>query len=175
MENKSSLNALVASDDPLILKGIIQQLFESNQQLSIQLAKIQHQLDQLLKRLYGPRSEKSNLSGPGLFDHLEQPNPETPPTPEPVALPEPVTPPRKTGHGRKKIASHLPRKRVDHDLTETEKLCPCCSVPRIKIGEEITEQLEFIPASLFVVENHRPKYVCRACESLKSEGHPLKS
>jgi transposase len=122
MENKSSLNALTASDDPVILKGIIQQLFESNQQLLAQLTKIQHQLDQLLKRLYGPRSEKSNLSGPGLFDHLEQPNPETPPTPEPVALPEPVTPPRKTGHGRKKLAAHLPRKRIDHDLTESEKL-----------------------------------------------------
>jgi transposase len=34
---------------------------------------------------------------------------------------------------------------------------------REKIGEETSEQLDYHPASLFVVEHVRPKYACRRC------------
>jgi len=50
-----------------------------------------------------------------------------------------------------------------HDLTDAEKPCPCCQTPRTKIGDDVSEQLEFVPASLFVIEHVTPKYVCPKC------------
>jgi transposase len=59
----------------------------------------------------------------------------------------------------------LPRQRVERDLTESEKLCLCCQNPRVRIGEEISERLDYRPTSLFVVEHVRPKYACRSCQA----------
>jgi transposase len=42
---------------------------------------------------------------------------------------------------------------------------PDCGGERTCIGHEVREQLEFIPASLVVLEHIRPKYACRACEA----------
>ena len=46
-----------------------------------------------------------------------------------------------------------------------ELACPCCGAARQRIGQETSEQLDYIPASLFVVEHIRPKYACKACEA----------
>ncbi|WP_417389877.1 IS66 family transposase zinc-finger binding domain-containing protein [Gimesia sp.] len=53
--------------------------------------------------------------------------------------------------------------RVEHDLTESEKRCPCCDQTRQRIGEVSHEQLEFIPASLKVIRHVRFKYARRMC------------
>lgn len=65
--------------------------------------------------------------------------------------------------GRKPLPANLPRKQVIHDLPESEKLCPCgCMLT--KIGEETSEQLDYIPATLQVIQNIRYKYACKSCE-----------
>ena len=51
----------------------------------------------------------------------------------------------------------------EHDLTEAEKLCPCCAKPRIKIGEQTSEQLAYVPASMHVIVHVRPTYACLEC------------
>lgn len=66
--------------------------------------------------------------------------------------------------GRKPLPADLPRETRLIDITDAEKICPCCHGDRHKIGEEKSEQLEYIPASLKVIETLRPKYACRACE-----------
>ena len=40
-----------------------------------------------------------------------------------------------------------------------------CGEERRKIGEEVREQLEFVPASLLVLQHVRPKYACKRCAS----------
>ena len=57
-----------------------------------------------------------------------------------------------------------PREIVDHDRAEVEKSCPCCGETRQRIGCETSEQLEFVPAVLKVIEHRRWKYACRRCE-----------
>lgn len=167
MEHASTTPDVNLPDDPLVLKRMIQELLRSLQQSNRENEQLRHRLDLLLKRLYGPRSEKS--TGPGLFDGIDPPE-ETPPAPTPEPTPEPQpAPPKRQGHGRQPLSRALPRERIDHDLSEAEKLCPCCRTPRVQIGEEISEQLDYRPASLFIVERHRAKYVCRACESARSE------
>ncbi len=68
------------------------------------------------------------------------------------------------GGGRNERPVELPRERIEHDLTEHDKLCPGCGLLRQWIGCETSEQLEFIPAQLKVLEHVRWKYTCRHCQ-----------
>ena len=58
----------------------------------------------------------------------------------------------------------MPRKPVLHDVPPEHRVCPDCGVERTCIGHEVREQLEYVPASLIVLEHIRPKYACQACE-----------
>jgi transposase len=152
-------------DDPAVLQRMIRELLTTLQQRDQQLAGVQHRLDLLLRRLYGPKAERFDPNQPTLFDGLTPP-----PQPVPAAAPPAeangaaATPARRpNGHGRKRLPDNLPRHRREYDLNETEKLCPCCQTPRLKIGEEISEQLDYQPASLFVIQHVRFKYACPRC------------
>ncbi len=70
----------------------------------------------------------------------------------------------RTGHGRRPLPDHLPREEVIHELTDAERLCPCCGKLRREIGSQVSEQLEFVPAALRVIRHHRKKYACQECE-----------
>jgi transposase len=48
-------------------------------------------------------------------------------------------------------------------VAEADKLCPCCGREKTCIGQDASEQVEFIPASLLVIQHVRPKYACPAC------------
>jgi transposase len=52
-----------------------------------------------------------------------------------------------------------------HDVPPEHRVCPDCGAERTCIGHEVREQLEFIPASLVVLEHIRPKYACQACQA----------
>jgi transposase len=62
------------------------------------------------------------------------------------------------------LPAHLPRERIEYDLPEADKPCPCCGEPRVCIGEQVSEQLDYLPASYFVVEHVRKTYACRSCD-----------
>jgi len=75
--------------------------------------------------------------------------------------------------GRKPIPDHLPRVEVVHDLSEEEKLCSCgCQMS--KIGEEVSEKLDIIPAKIQVIRHIRFKYACKNCEGVESEESAVK-
>ncbi len=62
---------------------------------------------------------------------------------------------------------------MEHDICEEEKICGC-GAHLVKIGEEITEQLKYIPAQLSVVQHVRSKYACKPCqENVKIAPMPL--
>jgi transposase len=70
--------------------------------------------------------------------------------------------------GRRPLPEDLPRVDVIHDISEEEKIC-ACSCMKDKIGEEISEQLEYKPAVIRVIRNIRPKYVCKNCEGVEAD------
>jgi len=70
---------------------------------------------------------------------------------------------RKKHPVRKPLPADLPREQIIHDIKEEEKIC-ACGITLLRIGEEITEQLKFIPAQLSVVQHVRPKYACKPCQ-----------
>lgn len=129
--------------------------------------KLQHQLEQLLRLRYGPKTERIDPAQLLLFaqEILAQAEPTSEPTPapEPAAPPAPRAP--KKGHGRKPLRASLPRRPVWHDVPPEQRICPDCGGERTCIGQDVREQLEYIPASLVVLEHIRPKYACSACEA----------
>ena len=74
--------------------------------------------------------------------------------------------------GRKAIASHLPRVPIVYELPESERHCSCGST-LIEIGTEVSEQLDYLPAKVQVLQHVRKKYACPGCEQcLKTAAMP---
>jgi transposase len=161
-------------DDPILLKRLIiqrdsiiaqrdsaiAQHVESIQLLSQDNQLLRHRLSALLRSSYGPRAERFDPRQLLLFGllvpRIESPAPSS-------------TSKRKSAnrskHGRQKLPGHLPRLPIEHDLSESEKACPCCGEQRQCIGQEKSEQLEHLPCNFVVLEHIRHKYACPHCHS----------
>nr|WP_197447003.1 IS66 family transposase [Tautonia plasticadhaerens] len=123
----------------------------------------QAQIDKLARLAFGRKSER--VAGPTLFDQVPDSGPPTPADSPPLPGPPPTSAkPRRRGHGRRTLPADLPRERVEVDLTEAEKACPSCHRTRVRIGADVSERLDYRPASLFVRQTVRLTYACRSCE-----------
>jgi len=153
--------------------AMIGELLAQLQGANHKLTRLEHQLEQLLRRMYGQSAERLDPNQKILFaDLLKQIQSETATAPAPETPATPPTPSTTKGHGRRRLPEDLPRRRMIHDLPEEDKPCPCCGKMREVIGEETSEQIEFEPAKLSVIEHVRLKYACRACEEAAAEGGP---
>jgi len=72
--------------------------------------------------------------------------------------------------GRKPLSADLPREVIEIEPSEEEKICPDCNSHKQRIGSEVTEKLEYVPASFFVKQYVRHKYGCKQCEGNISIG-----
>jgi transposase len=149
-------------DDLATLKGMVLELVASVHEGQRDNAALRHRIDQLLRRLYGPRGERFNPDQPLLFADAAA-GPEatgatgaTAPPPTPAAK----RPRRARPHGRRRLPEHLPRECRHHELPEAARLCPRCGQVRQDIGVDRSEQLEYRPASLRVIEHVVHKYAC---------------
>jgi transposase len=146
-------------DDPALLKQMVRELLATTHQQQGRIRELEDRVEQLLRRLYGQRSERLDPAQLLLFDLA-------PAAPQPAPPQPPSQPPgkrRRTNPGRRPFAKELSRRRIVHELPLAQRLCPCCQQERACIGEEISEQLDYQPASLFVVEHVRLKYACQHC------------
>jgi len=146
--------------------AMIRQLMEAHQQQTRLIDGLQNQLNQLLRRMYGRSSEKLDPNQLALFAEMLkqlQPDEPMPPVVEPQSAP--ASRPAAKGHGRRQIPDDLPRVRVEKDIPENEKPCPCCGKMRCRIGEEISEKLDYVPAKIQVLQTARFKYACKDCEA----------
>ncbi len=62
------------------------------------------------------------------------------------------------------LPAHLPRVETVVDVAST--VCPCCSGTLHRIGEDVAERLDIVPAQFRVLVVRRPKYACRTCEDV---------
>jgi transposase len=134
-----SLKALVR----LLLAEVVR-LRADNARLSAENAELRGKLDAALKHRFGRRSERR------------------PRRREPKDGSEPGQ--RRDDHGRSPLPEHLPRREVVHDLSDAEKLCGCCGLPRVCIGAQTAEQLDLEPAKFFVLRTVRKSYACPRCD-----------
>ena len=81
----------------------------------------------------------------------------------------PVKPPRKRA-GRQPLPPEL--ERIDHRHEPESCQCGQCGADLIKIGEDVSEQLDVEPARFFVHRHIRPQYACRPCETVTAAPIP---
>lgn len=75
-----------------------------------------------------------------------------------------TTKPARSRAGRQTLPEHLERIEVRHEPDSCT--CTTCQSALVKIGEDVSEQLDIEPARFFVIRHIRPQYACRQCESI---------
>ena len=122
-----------------------------------QIKELQEKLDYLIRQKFASSSEKFPHNQPSLFEEEPKENIAVEEDPET----EHIEYDRKKG-SKRFPPSDLPVTRVEHDISEEEKVCSCgCGMVRIK--EFSSFQYDVIPARFSVIENIRFVYAC-ACK-----------
>jgi transposase len=134
---------------------------------------LEEQVRLLRNEIFGRKSEKrlppEDDRQQRLFDEVadggQGPEPTTgPEAPERI----PVAPHQRRKAGRKPLPAELPRIEVIHDLPESQKQC-ACGAALSRIGEEVCEKLDIIPAKVQVIRHIRYKYAFKGCEGVNSD------
>jgi transposase len=170
-------------DDREVLKKLLveqarraNKLQEEISELKLKLLVAEDKYEVLRRRFFGSSSEKrrkeeDNLKQGMLFNEAET-------YAEEASKPEKKT--RVAAHerrapGRKPLPAQLERREIVHALSDEERTCPSCGAVRPEIGQEVREELEFIPAR-FVVNRHILKKYgpcqCKECHKpiIQAEG-----
>lgn len=152
-------------DDLATSHEMIRELAATVRQQGQLIDRLQHQMEKLLRQRFGRSSEKIDPAQLLLFTNeiLAALGPDAAPKVEPPPQPPAESKPPKGGHGRRTLPAALPRKEVLHDLPADQLPCPDCGEIRCRIGEDVREQLEYVPASMLVLRHVRPKYACSSC------------
>lgn len=180
----SALAEVVMLDDVQALRRHlalqVQQIKTQSVQLDAQSAELKHALAQVaslkfevarLKRWRFGSSQESLETQQPLFAALAQDTAQedraAAQAQQPEAAPAPTKPKRQAV--RQALPEALPRVEHRHELEQT--LCECGQTLQ-RIGQEVSEQLDCVPAQFFVHRHIRGKYACRCCETLQSAALP---
>ena len=143
-------------DDARALKELLIAARDENERL-IAIIKV------LQRHRFGPRSEKIDPDQLALMlEDVEQAIAAAEAEAEGKREPAGTPVRRKRQINRGALPKHLPREEVVVDLAD--KCCPCCNRLRVKLGEDVSERLDMIPARFKVIVTRRPKYTCRECD-----------
>jgi transposase len=143
MDATSQPGDIPLPDDVATLQKMVRELLAEVARLRAENAALQSKLDQVLRQRGGRRSERRRRRQSQGDD---QPAPKHDP------------------HGRGVLPEHLQRRDDVRDLTEAEKLCPCCGRMRVCIGAQTAEQAELQPAQLYVLRTIKKTYACQHCD-----------
>lgn len=170
-------------DDPQILRDILAREVAARQRLELVvdtqdkllaeketelrhqglvIEKLKHQLAILKRQRFGASSEKLTQEIEQLellIEDLESDHPTDAPVPERNDRKKPV---------RLALPADLPREDVVHTPdANVSGCCASCGGVLHVMGEDVLEQLEYVPASFKVVRHVRPKFGCRTCETVE--------
>jgi transposase len=74
---------------------------------------------------------------------------------------------------RKPLPEHLPRQEVLHQPAgDGACVCPACGGSMGRLGEDVTEVLDYVPGHFQVIRHVRPKYACQACDAITQAPAP---
>ena len=154
--------------DPALLPRDPDRLIEIIVALQDRNAHLEGVVAALKRTVYGPRSEKliaDTAQLPLDLDDVVFNEPAAAANDDTVG-PQPAKPGSSRPAAARNIGAlpkHLPRYEVMIEPEST--ICPCCGGTMHVIGEDVSEQLDVIPAVLRVKRMRRPRYGCRSCES----------
>ena len=134
---------------------------------------LQYKLDALARQLFGAKSERVSpgqlrLAFDAAAADVAQEAGEKPSFVH--EAPDEETPSsrgkrKRKPSGRLPLPQDLPRVREEHHPSADQLVCPC-GAEKQRMGEEVSEQLDFQPARFRVIEHVRVKYVCRGCNAI---------
>lgn len=148
------------------LKELAAQLEAENSQLREQLKEAQLLIARLKRELFGSKADKLTKEQEEQLKALDQDLQAQAQRPAPV-IHQVLQREDRAARRRRQRRHPLP----DHLETETitiepdEKVCPGCGKPLEKIGEEVSEEIDLIPAKLIRRRTVRPKYACHCGEA----------
>jgi len=138
------------------------------------LEKVSFELARLKRWKFGARTEAMTAEQRRLFEDtlaedeaslraqlaaLQAALPESPATPK-----APRAKPR-----RQPLPEHLERVEHRHEPADTACPTPACGQPMQRVGEDVSEKLDIVPAKFFVHRHIYGKWACRCCQSLHQE------
>lgn len=130
---------------------------------------LREQVRLLRLQLFGRKTESSqSLSGQQqllLFNESIESCEQAPATIDEIVVPQHT----RKKNGRKPLPESLPRVEIVHDVADEAKVCGC-GTAKSRIGEDVSEQLDIVPARIQVLRHVRPKYACRLCEGVEDDG-----
>jgi len=150
--------------DPDELRDLVVLLSKELQGRDMKIAKLEHQLRGQLQHRFGSKSE--SLEQLNLFvENLEIA--EAAEAPEPV---EPTSPETKVKPKRKPLPEHLHR---NETVLSPGEDCAECGGSLKALGEDVTEELEYVPGRFIVNKFVRPRMACSCCDAIAREGIDL--
>ena len=139
---------------------------------ALEIEKLKLQIARLRRQQFGRSSEKIERTIGQLelkLEELETASALAAGAIEPAAGDEKKASGRTGGGGRRPLPEHLPRTDVVH---EPACACPACGGEMRKVGEDVSEILDYIPGRFEVIRHIRPAFSCRRCESMAQAPMP---
>jgi transposase len=151
---------------PLSIDALLRVVAERDAEVAL----LKHMVDKLKLQLARRVHEQYGRSSEQLDAQLTLITTEAPKAAQPSAAPTFERKPRKPRRDQRKLPDHLPREtRVHHPKGyAADAPCGCsgCGGKLRQIGEDVAEQLEYVPGRFKVIRHVRPKLACVRCEGI---------
>jgi transposase len=157
-------NAKNLPNEPAALKGLVTSLASELKSRDILIEKLKHQLAGMRQHRFGSRSEALDQLALTLEDEEIAASAQEP---APDAADQPAAP--KDKPKRKPLPGHLPR---NETTLSPGDACAACGGDLKTLGEDVTEELEYIPGRFVVNRIIRPRKTCTCCETFHQAALP---
>ena len=143
---------------------------------ALEIEKLKFQIAKLRRMQFGRSSERISRQIEQLelrLEELESGEAADAASTEATDPPPAPPPPERARPKRKPLPEHLPRQDVVHQPADNGACtCPACGGKMGKLGEDVTEVLDYIPGHFEVIRHVRPKYACAACDAITQAPPP---
>ena len=165
-----ALKAMLLERDARIghLEDVVESHKAANATAKAEIEHLKLLIAKLRRMQFGRKSEKLDRQIEQLELRLEEL--EADEGAAPIEIPKtPRTAPEQSP--RKPLPEHLPREVQTH-LPESTVTCSECGGKLKLLGEDVAEQLEYVPASFRVIRHVRPKFACACCDHIAQAAAP---
>lgn len=156
-----ALKARVAAGEALVAQLRAQLVTRA-----VEIEQLKLQIARLRRMHFGRKSEKLDREIEQLEFQLEELQTEEGAAQAPAPLPKAT----RRASLRKPLPAHLPRQTETH--VPDAASCPECGGDLAYLGEDVSEQLEYVPASFRVIRHVRPKLACTCCDHIAQAPAP---
>ena len=141
---------------------------------ALEIEKLKFQIAKLRRMQFGRSSERISRQIEQLefrLEELESGEAEDLARAEAEDRPAPIR--ERARPKRKPLPDHLPRQDVVHQPQDDGACtCPACGKGMARLGEDVTEVLDYVPGHFQVIRHIRPKYACGACDAITQAPAP---